>query len=145
MTQAQLDTFDTTVQKTNLLLKAVEDRFGWGDSRQARNRAYLALRSVLQTLRDRLTPEHAAGLSAQLPMLVRGFYFEGWRPSQVPLKMSKDEFISEVERHLDPFSYEQSTEEMVKGIVAIVQDYTDPNEMRKIKKTLPKDIQEMLG
>lgn len=140
-TQAQqLDTFDTTVQKTNTMLKAVEDRFGWSD----RNRAYLALRSVLQTLRNRLTPEHAAALAAQLPMLVRGFYFEGWRPSRAPLKMSKDEFIGEVERQLDPMSYEQSTEEVIRGVVAIVQDYTDPGEVRKVKKTLPNDIQKML-
>jgi uncharacterized protein (DUF2267 family) len=139
MTQAQLDTFDTTVQKTNTILQAVEDRFGWDD----RNKAYLALRAVLHALRDRLTPEHAASLGAQLPMLVRGFYFEGWRPSQAPRKMNKAEFIGEVERQIDAFSYDMSTEELIEGIVAIVQDYTDPNEIRKIKKTLPNDIKEI--
>lgn len=140
MTQAQLE-FNSTLQKTNTMLQAVEERFGW----ENHHRAYVALRAVLQTLRDRLTPEHAAALAAQLPMLVRGFYFEGWRPSKVPVKMNKDEFIGEVERQLDPFSYDQSTEEVIRGVVAIVQDYTDPSEVRKVKKTLPKDIQEMLG
>ncbi len=140
MTQTQIDSFDSTLQKTTTMIKAIQDRFEWVD----RNQAYVALRSVLQTLRDRLTVEHAAGLGAQLPMLVRGFYFEGWKPSQVPLKMNKDEFVGEVERQIDPLSYDIPTEEMIKGIVAIVQDYTDPNEMRKIKKTLPNDIQDML-
>lgn len=140
MTQTQLETFESTTQKTNTILKAIEDRFGWNE----RNKAYLALRAVLQTLRDRLTPEHAAGLGAQLPMLVRGFYFEGWRPAQVPLKMNKEEFVAEVERQINPLSFDQSTEELIRGTVAIVQSYTDPNEIRKIKKTLPSDIQSML-
>ncbi|RJQ34265.1 DUF2267 domain-containing protein [Candidatus Parcubacteria bacterium] len=140
MPKTTLDTFDASIQKTNIMLKAVEDRFGWHD----RNKAYLALRAVLTTLRDRLTPEHALGLGAQLPMIVRGFYYEGWRPQQTPLKMNKDEFVGEVERQINPMTYDMETEEMIKGVVAIVQDYTDPNEMRKIKKTLPEGIQNML-
>lgn len=136
-----LTVFETTLQKTEVLLKAVEDRFGWDD----REKAYLALRAVLQTLRDRLTTEHIAGLGAQLPMLVRGFYYEGWRPSETPIKMHKEAFIEAVEGLIDPLSYEQSTEEVIRGIVAIVQDYTDPDEMRKIKNTLPHDLHEMLG
>jgi uncharacterized protein (DUF2267 family) len=141
MSKTQPDTFDTTVQKTNTLLKAIEERFGWSD----RDHAYAALRAVLQTLRDRLTQEHVAGLGAQLPMLVRGIYYEGWKPSDAPIKMNREEFVGEVNRLLGPLSHSESTEEIIKGVVAIIQDYTDPNEMRKIKNTLPADIKDMLG
>lgn len=141
MTDVQVDTFETTLQKTNIILKAIEDRFGWND----RHRAYLALRAVLQTLRDRLTVEHAAALGAQLPILVRGVYYEGWRPADTPLKMNKDQFIGEVDRQIEPLSYDQSTEDLIRGVIAIIQDYTDPHEMRKIKGTLPSEIQAMLG
>lgn len=57
-----LGVFDTTLQKTNAMLGAIEDRFGWAD----REKGYLALRAVLQTFRDRLTPEYAAGFAARL-------------------------------------------------------------------------------
>lgn len=37
------------------------------------------------TLRDRLPVNEAAQLAAQLPELVRGVYYEDWKPAVVPL------------------------------------------------------------
>lgn len=42
--------------------------------------AYRVLRAVLQSLRDRLTVEEAA----HLPMVIRGVYYDGFRPSELP-------------------------------------------------------------
>lgn len=39
-----------------------------------------ALRATLHALRDRLTVEEAAQLAAQLPTLIRGIYYEQWKP-----------------------------------------------------------------
>ncbi|RJQ30674.1 DUF2267 domain-containing protein [Candidatus Parcubacteria bacterium] len=133
--------FDTTLQKTNEILKDIEDYFGWKD----RNKAYLALRVVLHTLRDRLPVEAAAAFGAQLPMLVKGFYYDGWKPSAAPLKMSKAEFIGEIERQIDPLSFEQKTENIVKGILEVIEKHIEPAEIKKIKNLLPKDIREMLA
>ena len=71
-----LDVFDTTVHKTHVWLNDIMQELGWED----RHKAYLGLRTTLHALRDRLTVEETAQLAAQLPMLIRGLYYEGWDP-----------------------------------------------------------------
>ncbi len=71
-----LEVFDSTVQKTNIWLNDILEELHWED----RNKAYMALRTTLHALRDRLTLEEVAQFSAQLPMLIRGIYYEGWDP-----------------------------------------------------------------
>jgi uncharacterized protein (DUF2267 family) len=66
--------FDRTLYKTHTWLKEIMEVLGTED----RHRAYMALRAVLHALRDRLTVEEVAQLGAQLPMLIRGLYYEGW-------------------------------------------------------------------
>lgn len=79
MSTTGLDVFDTTLQTTNLWLKEIAEDIG-----PDRRRAYHALAAVLRALRDRLTIDEAAQLSAQLPLLVRGIYFDQWRPAEQP-------------------------------------------------------------
>jgi len=88
MSATGLDVFDRTIHTTNLWLKEIAEDIG-----PDRRRAYHALSAVLRALRDRLTLEEAAQLAAQLPLLVRGIYYDQWRPVEQPKRV----------RHLDDF------------------------------------------
>jgi uncharacterized protein (DUF2267 family) len=63
--------------------------------------AYHALRGTLAALRDRLPVEEAHHLAAQLPVLVRGIYFEGYRPSGKPERLDRAAFLARVAEALD--------------------------------------------
>ena len=62
------------IQQVQVWLKELRDNGDLADEAAA----YSVLRAVLHQLRDRLTPEEAVDLAAQLPLIVRGIYFEGW-------------------------------------------------------------------
>ena len=77
MSATGLDVFDRTLHKTNLWLNDVMQELGADN----RHQAYRALRATLHALGDRLTIDEVADVGAQLPMLIRGFYYVGWDPS----------------------------------------------------------------
>src|SRR5690349_13888901 len=76
-----VDVFDATIDRTTAWLQDLMRELNWTD----RRRSYLAFRLVLQELRDHLSFERAVQLGNQLPMLIRGFYFEDWDITDKPL------------------------------------------------------------
>jgi uncharacterized protein (DUF2267 family) len=141
MVQTGFPSFDATVDKTNHLLRQIEDAYGWPKDR--RNQSYTALRAVLHALRDRLTVDEAAELSAQLPMLVRGIYYDGWDPSRVPVKMGKDEFLARV-RDEFPFEIEGGTEALVQTVLRALRQHVTDGEWEDIKSSMPKQLATVL-
>ena len=73
-----LEVFDKTIQTTNIWLNEIMERLG--PDRQV---AWKVLSTVLHKLRDRLPLELAAHLGAQLPLLVRGVYYDHVSEGQV--------------------------------------------------------------
>lgn len=85
-----VESLDRSIDKTNVWLADIEVGFGTSDRRLA----YRVLRAWLHTLRDRLSVEVAAHFAAQLPEMLRGLFFDGWVPSRVPQKYSRDEYVT---------------------------------------------------
>lgn len=129
--------FTATVDKTNRVLKEIEAAYGWPKER--RNQSYAALRAVLHALRDRLTVQEAAQLAAQLPMLIRGLYYEGWNPSKVPVKMSRDEFLARVRR---AFSYEVEggDELLARRVLEALRHHVTDGEWEDIRSGMPREL-----
>jgi uncharacterized protein (DUF2267 family) len=93
-TTDRVDVIDRSVEKMNVWLRDTAAELG-----SDRPAAYRALRAVLHALRDRLTVDESAQLAAQLPLLVRGVFYDGWDPSRTPMKYSHAaEFLDRVAR-----------------------------------------------
>jgi uncharacterized protein (DUF2267 family) len=136
--------FATTIQKTEKILGDIESELGWKN----RQHSYKALRSILQALRDRLPMQEAVDLGSELPMLIRGFYFEGWRPSKVPQKMNKEEFMERLEKEMFFLSKasmegERNIERIVKSVFKVLNEHISSGEKENIKSTLPKNFNDL--
>jgi uncharacterized protein (DUF2267 family) len=132
--------FDSTLQKTNSWLNDIMQELGWEDERQ---RAYLALRSVLHALRDRLTVEEALDLGAQLPMLIRGFYYEGWKITGKSLKeRHREEFLAHI-KHDFRNDERMDPEAITRAVFAVIARHASAGEIEDIKRILPAELREL--
>jgi uncharacterized protein (DUF2267 family) len=94
MSAVSLEGLDHTVQLTHRWINELDDRLCWSN----KPRSYRLLKAVLHAVRDWLRPNEAADLAAQLPTLLRGVYYEQWRPAAVPVKhRTKADFLARVE------------------------------------------------
>ncbi|MFK7837445.1 MAG: DUF2267 domain-containing protein [Sulfitobacter sp.] len=89
MTAQGLEGIDHSVHLTHEWVNELADRLDYASHRSALR----LMRVVLHRVRDHLMVNEVAQLSAQLPLLIRGFFFEGWVPKLTPIK----------ERHAEDF------------------------------------------
>jgi uncharacterized protein (DUF2267 family) len=138
MSATGLDVFDRTIHTTNLWLKEIAEDIG-----PDRRRAYHALSAVLRALRDRLTLEEAAQLAAQLPLLVRGIYYDQWRPVEQPKRVRHlEDFLAlvaqgegEIEQ-IDP-------EDAARAVFKVLDRHISRGEIEQVKAELPAEIRSL--
>lgn len=139
MSASGVAVFDKTIEKTNAWLSELEALMNWDD----RHRAYVALRAVLHALRDRLPPNEVARFTAQLPMLVRGFFYEGWRPAHKPQKYRhKQEFLDQVILEA-PVLRPEELERVVTAVFAILASELGSGETDQVRALLPAEVREL--
>jgi len=129
--------FQNTLQKTEDWLSDVTTELGYEDIPAA----YTSFRAVTHALRDRLTPSEAANLASNMPMLVRGFYFEGWRPEADTQRRyrHKQEFLDHVAK-LHPRLSGDAVEDTVRGVFRVLGRHVPEGEIRDVKAQLPEDL-----
>jgi len=144
MSTTNIEAFDTTVQKTNEWLRDISRELG----DENRRHAYLALRGTLHAIRDFLPIEESAQLSAQLPMLVRGIYFEGWNPSNTPAEdRSLESFLSRTEHALERALWNEDhsidTVHAARAVLRVLSDHVSPGEIDQVRHVLPEHVRKL--
>lgn len=126
--------WDRAVHKANAWLQELDGELGWGDL----DATLLALRAVLHALRDRLTPNEAVQLAAQLPLLIKGVYVDGWRPSATPQRMrSREEFLDMVRRPLMRGIPEADPEAVTRAVFRLLDEHVSGGEISDVRGVLP--------
>lgn len=134
-----LQLFAETLQKTAQWLD--ELRAAMGDPEP--HLAYSALRAVLHVLRDRLSVDEAVDLGAQLPMLIRGFYYGGWRPAGRPLKhRHRTEFLQLVAKDC-PGLTSSELEPAVRAVFKLLARHVTAGEIGHVRDQLPAEVRSL--
>ena len=129
-------TFDHTIQETHVWLHGISS-----EMRDPRPKiAYHALRGVLFALRDRLMIEEVFDFSAQLPLLVRGIFFEGYQPAGKPEKYHKAEFLERVSEELQKAG-RANPETATRAVFKVLEQQVSEGEIANIRDGLPGDFQ----
>jgi uncharacterized protein (DUF2267 family) len=136
-----LPIIDETVDTTNAWLNEISDRTGAG-----RTGAYHVLRAGLHALRDRLTADEAVHLSQQLPTLVRGIFFEKWRPAETPvLDRSLGDWLATLEGHLTAANADSVPPlKAAEALFAVLKGHIDEGECRHLEVQLPGEVADLL-
>jgi uncharacterized protein (DUF2267 family) len=139
MLQSPVAAIETTVNKTHVWLKELMEIGGFEDESQA----YTALRAALHSIRDRLTVDEATDLGAQCPMLVRGFYYEGWKPALAPNKeRTKEAFLDSVRESLRTNTTIEP-ERAVRATFQLLDRQISAGEIQDVKRMMPAGVREL--
>jgi uncharacterized protein (DUF2267 family) len=133
-------TFDHHVDVAKRWLAELADQLdlATGDS----PRALRAMRAGLHAIRDRLPPHEVLDLAAQLPVLIRGFYLEGWSlRTSVHQIRDPAALIAHVQhelqdRHLDPV-------DVLRAVIHLLVEHVTAGEIEDVLATLPASLREL--
>ena len=133
-----LEVFDRTLETTHIWLNEICNDLG-----PDKQLAWKVLSTVLHKLRDRLTINLAAHLGAQLPLLVRGVYYDQYDPGHMPSEArSRDEFVAEVGEWLKD-SRPVDVDEAVRSVFRVLSRHISEGQINKVRDALPKSLRQM--
>jgi uncharacterized protein (DUF2267 family) len=131
---------ERAVDGANVWIHDLETSWGIDD----RDRAVAALRAVLHVLRDRLPIEETAHLSAQLPVLIRGLFFEGWQPSHQPARLHREEVLVRIAREAG-LLWEDEAQEACRAVAQVLWNHTTEGVMSHVLAVLPVDLVDLFS
>jgi uncharacterized protein (DUF2267 family) len=105
------------------------------------------LRNVLHTVREILTPEESSHLIAQLPLLIKGVYVDGWKMQTTKRIRSREEFLERLRSKSDLPQTDLSSDEeainKVQAVLYVLQKYVSAGEMAHIINQFPAGLAEL--
>jgi uncharacterized protein (DUF2267 family) len=105
--------------------------------------AFSCLRGALHVLRDRLPTSEIAALASQLPMLLRGAYYEGWQPGHRAARLrTADDLYHEVSRELAD-GLAAPPRDVMRALFGLLDERVSAGEVQKLRHVLPQPMQEM--
>ncbi|WP_340105278.1 DUF2267 domain-containing protein [Rhodohalobacter sp. 8-1] len=135
-----LKEFDRTVNTSEKWIIEVSEELGTDDY----SKALQGFRATIHVLRDRVKVNDATNLGSQLPVLLAGYYYEGWNPAEVPVAhRNKKDFLDAVQLNIQNLSHSLDANECVPAVLSVLSKRISDGQMNKIKSNMPDDLLEL--
>ncbi|MCV2868404.1 DUF2267 domain-containing protein [Defluviimonas sp. WL0002] len=139
MSAKGLEVIDHTVQLTHEWINELTGRASWASHRDALR----LLRVTISAIRDHLPHDEAVQFAAQMPLLIRGMYFEGWRPSCTPLpERDAEGFRARIESEVGSVA-EYAGPEDISEVFRVLNGRISAGEIAQVRAALPKPIRDL--
>lgn len=136
MSAQGLEAIDHTVQLTHEWINELASRLDWSSKRSALR----LLRVTLQHLRDHLPVDELAQFSAQLPLLIRGMFFEGWVPKRTVVKERRSgDFINVIATQMEE-AEEFRGDQDIRCVFDLLNARLSAGEIEDVRANLPQAI-----
>ncbi|MCC6907221.1 MAG: DUF2267 domain-containing protein [Phycisphaerales bacterium] len=130
------DVFSATVHKSEEWIHELQRDLDC-DPQQA----YAALRGTLHALRDRLPADQAVQLAAQLPMLIRGLFYEGWKPAATPTRIHRQSELCEQVCVRAGRVFDMPVEQVIEAVFKLLNRHVSAGEICGVISNLPQELQ----
>ena len=139
MSSQGLEVIDHTIQETHEWVNELRERLEWESSRDALR----LLRATLVQVRDHLGHAEVAQFAAQMPILLRGMFYEGWRPSNTPLQdRSAAHFMAAIEERLGDVP-DWRGEQDLRAVFRTLDHRISAGEIAHVRASLPHAIRQL--
>jgi uncharacterized protein (DUF2267 family) len=136
MSSERFTLFQDAVRHAAAWIRDIVEELGDDDEQVA----YHLLCATLRSLRDRLPLTDAVHLAAQLPVLIRGLYYDGWRPRAAPRPIrDAPGFLTDIAAryHARPLV---DLEPGVRAVLTVVGRHLDFGEVCSLLHALPDEL-----
>ncbi|SFI28909.1 DUF2267 domain-containing protein [Jannaschia pohangensis] len=136
MSAQNLEVLDHTVQLTHEWVNELRERLDWPSSRDALR----LMRAVLTEVRDHIPHAEVAQLSAQMPLLIRGMFFEGWQPARTSgHDRDAAHFLAAIDRRVGQVDGYRGRDDIA-AVFATLANRVSEGELRHVRHALPPAI-----
>lgn len=139
MTAQGLEIIDHSVHLTHEWINELAGRLDWSSKRSALR----LMRVILHRIRDHLLVDEVAQFSAQLPVMIRGYFFEGWVPKDTPIKERHGEDFIAFIAHQMSDTAEYRGREDITCVFDLLNARISRGEVEDIRASLPQDLRDL--
>lgn len=139
MSAQGLEVIDQTVHATHEWINELAGRLDWSSKRSALR----LMRVTLHRIRDHLLADELAQFSAQLPVLIRGFFFEGWVPKNTPVKeRHASDFVTFIGAQMEGCAEYRGRED-IKCVFDLLNARLSKGEIEDVCASLPNELRQL--